>query len=87
MDVIKLAGSEPANFLDVGGGATKETVAAWLDSPERSEREGHLHQYLRWHCSLRADCPWRDRSGQGSKDHRTLSSALQGTNVKKAASY
>jgi len=27
MDVIKLAGSEPANFLDVGGGATKETVA------------------------------------------------------------
>src|SRR3989338_3914928 len=26
MDVIKLAGSEPANFLDVGGGATKETV-------------------------------------------------------------
>jgi succinyl-CoA synthetase beta subunit len=28
MDVIKLAGAEPANFLDVGGGATKETVAA-----------------------------------------------------------
>ena len=28
MDVIKLAGSEPANFLDVGGGATRETVAA-----------------------------------------------------------
>jgi succinyl-CoA synthetase beta subunit len=28
MDVIKLAGSWPANFLDVGGGATKETVAA-----------------------------------------------------------
>lgn len=28
MDVIKLAGSEPANFLDVGGGASKDTVAA-----------------------------------------------------------
>jgi succinyl-CoA synthetase beta subunit len=28
MDLIKLAGAEPANFLDVGGGATKETVAA-----------------------------------------------------------
>jgi succinyl-CoA synthetase beta subunit len=27
MDVIKLAGGEPANFLDVGGGATKERVA------------------------------------------------------------
>jgi succinyl-CoA synthetase beta subunit len=24
MDIIKLYGSEPANFLDVGGGATKE---------------------------------------------------------------
>jgi succinyl-CoA synthetase beta subunit len=28
MDTIKLAGGEPANFLDVGGGATKEQVTA-----------------------------------------------------------
>ena len=28
MDIIKLYGQEPANFLDVGGGATKEQVAA-----------------------------------------------------------
>ncbi|MDH5388329.1 MAG: ADP-forming succinate--CoA ligase subunit beta [Gammaproteobacteria bacterium] len=27
MDLIKLCGGEPANFLDVGGGATKERVA------------------------------------------------------------
>jgi succinyl-CoA synthetase beta subunit len=27
MDIIKLAGGEPANFLDVGGGASKTTVA------------------------------------------------------------
>jgi succinyl-CoA synthetase beta subunit len=27
MDIIKLAGGEPANFLDVGGGATQEQVA------------------------------------------------------------
>ncbi len=27
MDIIKLAGGNPANFLDVGGGANKETVA------------------------------------------------------------
>jgi succinyl-CoA synthetase beta subunit len=27
MDLIKLAGGEPANFLDVGGGANKESVA------------------------------------------------------------
>jgi len=28
MDIIKLYGGEPANFLDVGGGASKEKVAA-----------------------------------------------------------
>lgn len=28
MDIIKLHGSEPANFLDVGGGASKEKVTA-----------------------------------------------------------
>jgi succinyl-CoA synthetase beta subunit len=27
MDIIKLCGGEPANFLDVGGGATKERVS------------------------------------------------------------
>ncbi len=27
MDIVKLAGAEPANFLDVGGGANPETVA------------------------------------------------------------
>ncbi|GLQ22619.1 succinate--CoA ligase [ADP-forming] subunit beta [Algimonas ampicilliniresistens] len=28
MDIIKLYGAEPANFLDVGGGATKENIVA-----------------------------------------------------------
>ncbi len=28
MDIIKLAGAEPANFLDVGGGANAETVSS-----------------------------------------------------------
>ena len=28
MDIVKLYGAEPANFLDVGGGATKEKVTA-----------------------------------------------------------
>jgi len=28
MDIIKLKGAEPANFLDVGGGATAEKVTA-----------------------------------------------------------
>ena len=30
MDIIKLYGNEPANFLDVGGGASKEKVSAAL---------------------------------------------------------
>ena len=28
MDIIKLYGEEPADFLDVGGGASKEKVSA-----------------------------------------------------------
>jgi succinyl-CoA synthetase beta subunit len=28
MDIIKLYGAEPANFLDVGGGASKENIVA-----------------------------------------------------------
>jgi succinyl-CoA synthetase beta subunit len=31
MDVIKLAGAEPANFLDVGGGASEEMVTRGLE--------------------------------------------------------
>jgi succinyl-CoA synthetase beta subunit len=27
MDLVKLSGGQPANFLDVGGGATKEAVS------------------------------------------------------------
>jgi succinyl-CoA synthetase beta subunit len=30
MDIIKLYGGEPANFLDIGGGASAERVAAAL---------------------------------------------------------
>ena len=28
MDIIKILGGEPANFLDIGGGASSEKVAA-----------------------------------------------------------
>ena len=31
MDIIKLFGGEPANFLDIGGGASSEKVAAALE--------------------------------------------------------
>ncbi|MFW6115156.1 MAG: ADP-forming succinate--CoA ligase subunit beta [Thermodesulfobacteriota bacterium] len=38
MDVIKLAGAAPANFLDVGGGATEEMVKNGLKIILRDER-------------------------------------------------
>jgi len=38
MDVIKLAGAEPANFLDVGGGATEEMVKNGLKIILRDQR-------------------------------------------------
>jgi succinyl-CoA synthetase beta subunit len=30
MDIIKLYGGSPANFLDVGGGATQQQVTGYL---------------------------------------------------------
>jgi succinyl-CoA synthetase beta subunit len=43
MDIIKLDGGEPANFLDVGGGATKERGHRGVqDHPVGSQREGIL---------------------------------------------
>ena len=44
MDIVKIAGAEPANFLDVGGGATKEKV---------TEREGDLREHFRRHRAVR----------------------------------
>ena len=35
MDIIKLYGAEPANFLDVGGGASKERVDRGLQDHHR----------------------------------------------------
>ena len=36
MDLIKLAGGEPANFLDVGGGANEEQVTKRSASSSRT---------------------------------------------------
>jgi len=38
MDVIKLAGAEPANFLDVGGGASEDMITTGIDIILRDER-------------------------------------------------
>ena len=67
MDIIKHFGGEPANFLDVGGGATKEKVtAAFKIITSRSGGEGHLRQHLRRHHEVRHHRRRRDRGGQGS---------------------
>ena len=56
MDTIKLFGAEPANFLDVGGGATTEKVTeAFKIMLRQSEGEGHPGQHLRRHHALRHD--------------------------------
>ena len=50
MDIIQYAGGSPANFLDVGGGATQEQIEhAFEILLSRLAREGDLHQYLRRH--------------------------------------
>ena len=54
MDLVKLAGGEPANFLDIGGGAKADRVAAAfriiLDDPNV---QGHPGQHLRRHHARR----------------------------------
>jgi succinyl-CoA synthetase beta subunit len=82
MDVIKLHGGEPANFLDVGGGATKPS--GWPEafklilSSTRSRRSG---QHLRRHRPLRHDRRGHHRRGQGSGRQGAGGGALEGTNV------
>ena len=65
MDIIKLYGMAPANFLDVGGSATKEKVtAAFKIISVRSEGEGHPRQHLRRHHEMRHHRRRRGRRGE-----------------------
>ena len=62
MDLIKLHGGEPANFLDVGGGATRERVTeAFKLILYEPEGQGDPRQHLRRHRSLRHDRRRRHR--------------------------
>ena len=64
MDIIKLYGGEPANFLDVGGGATRERVTDGVQAhPLRPERRRHPRQHLRRHHALRRHRRGRRRRG------------------------
>ena len=72
MDIIKLSGGSPANFLDVGGGASEEQVKnafrILLSDPNVKAR---LHQYFRRHLALR-------RAGQRRGERR------EGTEIQSA---
>ena len=58
MDIIKLYGEEPANFLDVGGGASEEKVtAAFKIITADPQREGHPGQHLRRHHEAATSSP------------------------------
>ena len=66
MDIIKLYGMEPANFLDVGGGASQGEGGGGLqDHPVRPGREGHPGQHLRRHHALRHHRRGRGGGRQG----------------------
>ena len=83
MDIIKLAGGEPANFLDVGGGASAEQVKnAFRIILSRQEREGDPDQHLRRHHARR---PHRRGRGQRRRARSGLPVPvvvrLEGTNV------
>ena len=69
MDMIKHAGGTPANFLDVGGGASPERIATALKLVAvRPEREGDAGQHLRRHQSLRLG---RQGRGPGLREPST----------------
>ena len=79
MDIIKLYGEEPANFLDVGGGATTEKGDGGVqDHHLRSERQRHSRQHLRRHHALRRDRQWRDCGGQGGRPPGASGGAARG---------
>ena len=70
MDVIKLAGGEPANFLDVGGGATAEQIKNAVRDPDvRPQRAGGPRQHLRRHPALRHPGRRAGGGGEGAARH------------------
>ena len=82
MDIVKAAGGEPANFLDVGGGAdTEKVTAAFRIILSDAGGEGDLHQHLRRHPALR-----RARRGRRAAAREVgltvpLVVRMEGTNV------
>ena len=68
MDIIKLAGGEPANFLDVGGGANAEQIKnAFRILMSDKNVKARADQHLRRHPALRRAGRGPDRRGQGAR--------------------
>jgi len=67
MDIIKLYGEFPANFLDVGGGATKEKVTAAFKIITADPNVQGILVNIFGHYEVRRDRGGRDRGGQGSR--------------------
>ena len=73
MDMIKHAGGTPANFLDVGGGASPERIATALKLVLSDyQGAGRAGQHLRRHQSLRLG---RQGRGAGVRDRRRQGAA------------
>ena len=72
MDIIKLAGGEPANFLDVGGGASQERWSRHLRSCFRPERKGGSDQHFGGivRCDMVAMALWPPQRTSASPSHR-----------------
>ncbi len=83
MDIIKQAGGEPANFLDVGGGANAETIGKGFQHHLQAiNGSGGADQHLRRYCALRPGGP---RSGgsaaPGWRSELPVVVRLEGTNA------
>ena len=50
VDIVNQVGGEPANFLDIGGGANADVMAGALEVINNDPNGAvDLHQHLRWH--------------------------------------
>ena len=75
MDIIKLSGGRPANFLDVGGGADEEQVtAAFKIILSDPKVQGDPRQHLRRHHEVRRHRERRRRGGEAGRARRCRSS-------------
>jgi succinyl-CoA synthetase beta subunit len=83
MDIIKLAGGEPANFLDVGGGANAEQIKnAFRILIVRPNVKAGAHQHLRRHPPLRRAGRGRHRGGARPLGVKVpIVIRMEGTNV------